>query len=172
MGVGIAIGGTTVGRPPSVANAGGGVWKRIGAQQGFQIDQFAGLLADLKFAIGDHRDTRGVIAAVLHAPQSGHDYLKGLLLAYITHDSAHALSLPLSSVRTYSLSPHIFNGEPAVSALGQFLDGQFVGNDPSQLLGHPLGSHLALRLHHHANNWLGAGGAQQDAATAIHGAFE
>ena len=93
MRVGIGVGGATVGGPAGVTDAGGRLRQRIGADQALEIGQLAGLLAYFEGTISDDGDAGRVVSAVLEAAKTCDHDLEGLLLADITHDSAHTQTL-------------------------------------------------------------------------------
>ena len=69
-----------------------------------QVGEFAGLLRRGQPAVGQHGDTRRVVAAVLQPLQPGEDDVQGALPAHISHDSAHGGSLRRPPVNTRALS--------------------------------------------------------------------
>ena len=91
MRVSIAISRAAVRGPPRMPDPGCRLRKRVGTEQGLEVDELASLLADLEAAVGNDRDPGGVVAAVLQAPQARYDDLECLLLPDIPNDSAHEL---------------------------------------------------------------------------------
>src|SRR5690606_5125687 len=61
VGVGVAVGGRTVGGPAGVADADAVGGTRIGLQRGTQVRQLAGPFLRLEFAVTEHCNSRGVV---------------------------------------------------------------------------------------------------------------
>ena len=92
MRMGVAVGGTAVGRPPGVAHArrpDEGILVGFG-QRLLQVGQSAGAPADRQPAVAvQNGQPRGVIAAVLHPTQCVHHDVAGRAMPDVRHDSAH-----------------------------------------------------------------------------------
>ncbi len=86
----VGVGGAAVGGPARVADADGRLRQRVGAEQRLEVGELARLLARVEAPLGHHGDARGVVAAVLEAPQPVDHDRQRLLLADVPHDSAHA----------------------------------------------------------------------------------
>jgi hypothetical protein len=90
VGVGVRVGRAAVGRPASVSDARAGRLHGIDLEQLFEARQLAGALADGDLAaLIDHRDARGVVAAVLETPQTSDERLNRIVGADISDDSTH-----------------------------------------------------------------------------------
>ena len=63
--------------------------------QAFELDELALGPAKLDQAVGERRETRGIVAAVFEAPQPVEDVRRRLIRARDTDDSAHAAGTPL-----------------------------------------------------------------------------
>lgn len=93
--VGVVVGGTAMGGPAGVAQPGPpGQQGRIrGGQFGFQVGQPAGTAPDGQLPDPvDDGDSRGVIAAVLHATQGLDDDVASRALPDVADDSTHSCS--------------------------------------------------------------------------------
>jgi hypothetical protein len=89
VGVRVAVGRTTVGRPPGVPDADGGRRQRVLGQHLLQVRQLAGLLGRAQRPVGDDGDPSGVVAPVLEPAQAFDDHVPGVLRTDISHDAAH-----------------------------------------------------------------------------------
>jgi hypothetical protein len=90
--VGVAIGRRTVGSPSGVAHPGGALQRRSPGRVEFgdQVSQrpsFAGHRQ--RAGRGEHRDTGGVVPAVLQPAQTMQDDVQSVSMSYVAHDSAH-----------------------------------------------------------------------------------
>ncbi|NUR09001.1 MAG: type I pantothenate kinase [Nocardioidaceae bacterium] len=81
--------GRAVGRPAGVPETGGRLRQRLVAERLVEVRQLAGALVPGDLPVVHERDARGVVAAVLHAPQALDHHTFGLLGADVTDDSAH-----------------------------------------------------------------------------------
>jgi hypothetical protein len=70
MRVGISVGGSTVGRPTSVADSGGACGHGICFELTLEVDEFAGLFASFDGAIHDDCDASRVISTVFESAKS------------------------------------------------------------------------------------------------------
>ena len=61
----------------------------------FELDELALGPAKLDQAVGERRETRGIVAAVFEAPQPVEDVRRRLIRARDTDDSAHSSGTPL-----------------------------------------------------------------------------
>ncbi len=90
--MGVGRGGRAVGGPAGVADAQPPVGHAAIELLG-EHPQLPSGLAQREAVAVDHGDAGGVIAAVLHPPQSLHQDRRGLLRSHITHDATHAMLL-------------------------------------------------------------------------------
>ena len=91
----VAVGGTSVGGPAGVTEAGAaGQRRRVGLRERvLQVGQSAGPPSYCQLADAvDQRDARRVVTAVLHPPQRVDDDVAGRLMPDIADDSAHSPS--------------------------------------------------------------------------------
>ena len=89
VGMGIFLGGAAMRGPARVSDAVGAV-ERLEADHFFQVAQFTFGAANLQaFAASGHRDSGRVVPAVLQLSQALNDDGDDLLLAHISHNSAH-----------------------------------------------------------------------------------
>ena len=85
----VVVGWSSVGGPPGVPDTRSGLWERVLADEGLEIDELARLLPDLKAPFTDHRHAGRVITAVLKATQPGYHDFQGLLFPDVPDNPAH-----------------------------------------------------------------------------------
>src|SRR5207249_10579618 len=94
MGMSVDGGGSAVGRPPRVPDA-GGPDRRVAVEEPGQRADLACLLVDLEAVAVDHRHPGRVVAPVLQPPQPTHQHGIGLFFSGVADDAAHrAVLLP------------------------------------------------------------------------------
>src|SRR5204862_7718857 len=91
MRMGVLLGRTSVRRPAGVADA-VITGDRIGADNLFQVRQFAGAAAQIDRAVADHGDSRRVVAAIFEPPQAVDENRHDVLRSDVADNSTHRVS--------------------------------------------------------------------------------
>src|SRR4030095_534046 len=92
VGMGVLFRGTAVGGPARVADA-ERAGQRLLSQHALEHLDAAGGAPDVKRALVEHRDARGVVAAILEPLQSLDDDADRALVTDVADDSTHGVSL-------------------------------------------------------------------------------
>ena len=88
VGMRIAVGGRSVGRPPRMADP-AEASRRLVIEQLFESPHATRTLAHHELLALDRRQTGAVVTAILETPQSGDQDRRGLMLSGVPDDPAH-----------------------------------------------------------------------------------